>query len=150
MSVNNIPNLYALFGIDATASDADIKGAFRRAASSSHPDVNRTKIASTLFRCIDEARSILQDSSARAEYDRQRGLPPKIDRSATFTIGDTWATLWGCEVTAVTEKAFLIRLPDETERWFPRSMVGESCKRWAVGSRGEFKVKSWFVEKDLE
>jgi DnaJ-class molecular chaperone len=60
---------YLVLGIDRSATDADIKRAFRELARKHHPDVN-PEDAGEAFREINEAYAVLSDKEARARYDR--------------------------------------------------------------------------------
>mmetsp|Transcript_43131 Transcript_43131/g.139904 ORF Transcript_43131/g.139904 Transcript_43131/m.139904 type:complete len:404 (+) Transcript_43131:37-1248(+) len=65
-------DLYAALGIDATASAAEVKRAYRRAALRNHPDVNKAADAQEAFARIAEAYTVLSDPEQRAKYDRKR------------------------------------------------------------------------------
>jgi molecular chaperone DnaJ len=64
---------YEILGVARTASDADIKRAYRNLARRHHPDVHheRDKAGAELrFKEINEAYSVLSDGNKRAQYDR--------------------------------------------------------------------------------
>jgi molecular chaperone DnaJ len=62
---------YKILGIDSTASDADIKRAYRKLALKCHPDHNAgNREAEEKFKELNEAYSCLSDSQKRAHYDR--------------------------------------------------------------------------------
>ena len=62
---------YEILGVPRTASDADIKKAFRKLARKHHPDVAKDKkSAEEKFKEINEAYEILKDPDKRAAYDR--------------------------------------------------------------------------------
>jgi DnaJ-class molecular chaperone len=62
---------YVVLGVDKSASENDIKRAFRELARKYHPDVNPTDPgAGDTFREINEAYAVLSDKDARARYDR--------------------------------------------------------------------------------
>jgi DnaJ-class molecular chaperone len=62
---------YAVLGVPRTASDKDIKTAYRKLARKHHPDVNPgDSQAETLFKEIGEAYSVLSDADKRKKYDR--------------------------------------------------------------------------------
>jgi len=63
-------DLYQVLGIDASASDADIKRAYRKLARQYHPDVNKDPGAQTKFNEVQKAYDILSDSQKRAQYDQ--------------------------------------------------------------------------------
>jgi molecular chaperone DnaJ len=62
---------YSVLGVSATASDDEIKKAYRRLAMRYHPDRNGgTKESEERFKEITEAYDVLRDPSKRAAYDR--------------------------------------------------------------------------------
>ena len=63
---------YEVLGVPKTASDVEIKKAFRKLARKYHPDVNRdnSKEAEEKFKEANEAYEILSDSERRAQYDQ--------------------------------------------------------------------------------
>ena len=61
---------YELLGVSRTASDAEIKRAFRTLARELHPDVSSAPDASSRFRDVAEAYEVLSDPARRATYDR--------------------------------------------------------------------------------
>src|SRR5919204_2755103 len=61
---------YATLGVSKTASDKEIKQAFRKVARKFHPDVNPgDKAAETRFKEINEAYEVLGDPAKRKKYD---------------------------------------------------------------------------------
>ena len=61
---------YDLLGVSRTASDAELKRAFRTLARELHPDVSSEPDAGARFRDIAEAYEVLSDPGRRATYDR--------------------------------------------------------------------------------
>ena len=61
---------YELLGVTRTASDAEIKRAFRALARELHPDVSAEPDAERRFRDVAEAFEVLSDPERRATYDR--------------------------------------------------------------------------------
>ncbi|MEO8275287.1 MAG: molecular chaperone DnaJ [Thermoanaerobaculia bacterium] len=62
---------YEVLGVERTASDKDIKAAYRKLALLHHPDKNPgDKGAEELFKQAAEAYSVLSDSEKRERYDR--------------------------------------------------------------------------------
>jgi molecular chaperone DnaJ len=60
---------YDTLGVDRSASDADIKRAFRRLAQQWHPDVSTEPGAPEKFKEINEAYQVLSDPQRRQSYD---------------------------------------------------------------------------------
>jgi curved DNA-binding protein len=64
------PDPYNLLGIARSASEQEVKRAYRRLARRYHPDLNKSsKEAETKFKEIQEAYEILSDSEKRRNYD---------------------------------------------------------------------------------
>jgi molecular chaperone DnaJ len=61
---------YEILGIPRTASQDEIKQAFRKLARQFHPDVNKEHDAEEKFKEINEAYGVLSDADKRARYDR--------------------------------------------------------------------------------
>ncbi|GAC1516983.1 MAG: molecular chaperone DnaJ [Gemmatimonadaceae bacterium] len=62
---------YAVLSVDRTATDEEIKKAYRRLAMQYHPDRNNgAKEAEERFKDITEAYDVLRDPQKRAVYDR--------------------------------------------------------------------------------
>ncbi len=64
-------DLYQTLGVNKTASDAEIKSAYRKLAREWHPDVAKDKPdAEKKFKDINEAYQILGNKEKRAKYDQ--------------------------------------------------------------------------------
>ena len=61
---------YDILGVSKTATDEEIKRAFRKLAKEYHPDVNKTPEAESKFKEIGEAYAVLSDESKRRQYDQ--------------------------------------------------------------------------------
>jgi len=62
---------YEILGVPKTASEDDIKKAYRKLAKKHHPDVNKgNKDAENKFKELSEAYAVLSDKEKRDQYDR--------------------------------------------------------------------------------
>ncbi len=61
---------YETLGVSKSASDDEIKSAYRQLAKKYHPDLNKTPEAAEKFKEINEAYSVLSDKQKRANYDQ--------------------------------------------------------------------------------
>ncbi len=66
----NKRDYYEVLGVSKTATDAEIKSAFRKLAKKYHPDVSKEPDAEAKFKEAQEAYAVLSDSSKRQQYDQ--------------------------------------------------------------------------------
>lgn len=68
-------NFYTVLGIDSTASETEIRKAYRKLAIKWHPDKNPTNlhVANEKFKSIAEAYEVLSDVGKRSQYDDSLG-----------------------------------------------------------------------------
>lgn len=60
---------YEILGVPRTATEAEIKGAYRKLARKYHPDVSKESDAEARFKEIGEAYQVLKEPDKRAAYD---------------------------------------------------------------------------------
>lgn len=61
---------YEVLGVDRSASDKEIKSAFRKLAKKYHPDVSKEADAAEKFKEAQEAYAVLSDEQKRKQYDQ--------------------------------------------------------------------------------
>ena len=61
---------YEIFGIERTATQDEIKRAYRKLARKYHPDVSKESDAEARFKEVGEAYEVLKDPEKRAAYDQ--------------------------------------------------------------------------------
>jgi molecular chaperone DnaJ len=73
---------YEILGVSKSASESEIKSAYRQLARKHHPDIDKSAGAAERFKEVSEAYQVLSDSNKKAQYD-QFGHAA-FDRSSGF------------------------------------------------------------------
>ena len=83
---------YATLGVPRTATQAEIRKAFRRLAREHHPDVNKGDAgAERRFKEVSEANEVLSDSEKRKAYDQLGANWEAYQRAGAATGRDPFA-----------------------------------------------------------
>src|SRR5437763_16702193 len=94
---------YEILGVTRSASDDDIKKAYRKLALQFHPDRNKAPEATERFKEATEAYQVLSDTEKRSMYDRyghsafDRGSGSSVDFSnfVGLSIEDLFESFFG-------------------------------------------------------
>mgnify|MGYP000069116589 CR=1 FL=1 len=90
---------YEVLGVSKTATDAEIKKAFRVLAKKYHPDMNPgDKEAEAKFKEAQEAYAVLSDAEKRKQYDQfgHAAFDGGAGGAGGFDFSDGLCTKWAC------------------------------------------------------
>lgn len=81
----NTTTLYSVLGIQRTATDEEIKSAYRRMVKQWHPDVCKEPNAQEMFIRIKEVYELLSNPTKRARYDAGLALEATLGKNNSIT-----------------------------------------------------------------
>ncbi len=121
---------YEVFGVPRTATQDEIKRAYRKLARKYHPDVSKEAAAEERFKELGEAYEVLKDPEKRAAYDQMGSQwkngqdfkpPPNWDQGFEYAGGE----FGGADHS------------DFFEALFGRRAPGAGARQSRAGARGE-------------
>ncbi|MDB5888094.1 MAG: cbpA1 [Rhodocyclales bacterium] len=133
---------YETLGLQRTATQDEVKQAYRKLARKYHPDVSKLEDAEAHFKEAGEAYEVLKDPEKRAAYDRmgqnwKAGQdfqpPPNWDEGFEFS----GAGPWGPADSGVGEGMFGADPSDFFEALFGQHARQSRARRRATQTRGE-------------
>ena len=94
--MTNKRDYYEVLGVDRSASNTEIRSAFRKLAAKYHPDVNPgSKDAEEKFKEINEAHEVLSTPEKRQMYDQYGHAGPQGGFGEGFGVGDIFDMFFG-------------------------------------------------------
>jgi curved DNA-binding protein len=123
---------YKVLGLERTATQDELKKAFRKLARTYHPDINKDASAEARFKEISEANEVLSDAEKRAAYDQ---LGQQWKPGQEFRPPPDWDA--GFEFTGATSQRAAGDFSDFFETLFSGMRRGEPPS----GGRAEFHAR---------
>src|SRR5687768_13163183 len=110
---------YATLGVAKTATDKEIKQAFRKLARKHHPDVNPgDKKAESRFKEINEAYEVLGDASKRKKYDELGANWRAYEQAEAAGGANPFAGQWNVNFGGGQGGGYRTMTPEEMEELF--------------------------------
>ena len=117
---------YDVLGVDKSASDAEIKSAFRKLAKKYHPDLNKEPDAAEKFKEVQEAYDVLSDEQKRKTYDQFGSAA--FDNNAGGNPYGSYGNYGGFNTSGFGFEDFNINLDDILSNMFGSGFGGSKRK----------------------
>jgi hypothetical protein len=98
----NITTLYAMLALKRTATQDEVKKAWRKMARRYHPDVNHDDDAHVMMQKINDAYEVLRNPNMRKRYDAGLQLEASIGQAKPSYSFDTWRPPIRCGLIMAT------------------------------------------------
>ena len=132
---------YDVLGVDKSASDAEIKSAFRKLAKKYHPDLNKEPDAAEKFKEVQEAYEVLGDEQKRKTYDQFGSAA--FDNNAG---GNPYGNYGGFNTSGFGFDDININLDDILSNMFGGSFGGRKKNRPTKGEDVLYRMKISFED----
>ena len=145
---------YDVLGVDKSASEAEIKSAFRKLAKKYHPDLNKEPDAAEKFKEVQEAYDVLSDEQKRKTYDQFGSAA--FDNNAGGNPYGSYSNYSGFNTSGFGFDDFNINLDDILENMFGAGFGGKRKNRPKKGEDVLYRMKISFEDavfgckKDIE
>ncbi|MFM1815540.1 MAG: curved DNA-binding protein, partial [Pseudomonadota bacterium] len=123
---------YKILGLERSATQDEIKKAYRKLARTYHPDINKDPGAEARFKEVSEANEVLADTEKRAAYDQ---LGQQWQAGQDFRPPPNWDA--GFEFSGATSPRPEGEFSDFFETLFSRMQRGEP----ASSGQAEFHAR---------
>jgi curved DNA-binding protein len=123
---------YKVLGLERSATQDEVKKAYRKLARTYHPDINKDAGAEARFKEISEANEVLSNAEKRAAYDQ---LGQQWTPGQDFRPPPDWDA--GFEFTGATSQRAAGEFSDFFETLFSRMRRGEP----PAGGQAEFHAR---------
>ncbi|XP_064609658.1 dnaJ homolog subfamily B member 5-like isoform X2 [Liolophura sinensis] len=94
VKMSKLKDYYGILGLQKTASEDDIKRAYRKLALKWHPDKNKSPLAEEKFKELSEAYTVLSDPVKRKKYNMMNGAE-NLFRGGNFAEANSWSGFMG-------------------------------------------------------